>query len=589
MRVARTIRLKLALALLLLVVGVAPAAAQGITARARVTTQSVFVGQPVRLQIQISGSETPDKPDLSKLAGFRVKEAGGGSNSRRSVSIVNGRRTENVQLGYVFNYDLRATRQGRLMIPAITVTADGRTTRTQPLVINAQKPSETENYKLRVNLSRTTAYIGEQIVLEGIFYFSGEVAETQISIPAAEHEAFESFDLEQAQGANKVEQLEGKQFRTGRVRKVLVPLRAGNFVFEPATLSFRGQDGVETVRDFFGRQVRQAKFRNFVIPSNPLNLTIKPLPAAGRPVNFTGHVGEFSLNVQASPTEVNVGDPITLNIAVTGPALLEPVKLPGLHAQESLTADFKVPSEIEDGSINGNFKIFTQTVRALREDVSVIPPIELAYFDTAKGTYEVARSEAIPITVRATRIVTAGDAEGLGPVTGPKQEIQAWMQGIAHNYSGAEVLAKQVLGFTGLVSPGRLALIAVPPLAYSVLFGFVAMQRRRLANPEMIRARKALGAFSRNVAEADGTERILAVFRRFLGDKLSLSSEALTFRDVEAPLTEKGVAAGSLEEINNLFTAGEASRFAGGGGGEDVGELRDRVAGLVKELEKTLR
>ncbi|NIP98723.1 MAG: protein BatD, partial [Akkermansiaceae bacterium] len=73
---------------------------------------------------------------------------------------------------------------------------------------------------------------------------------------------------------------------------------------------------------------------------------------------------------------VNVGDPITLNIALSGPAFLEPVDLPPLDRQESLTRDFKVPTEIEEGSVDGNFKVFTQTVRALRDDVKAVPPIE---------------------------------------------------------------------------------------------------------------------------------------------------------------------------------------------------------------------
>ena len=87
--------------------------------------------------------------------------------------------------------------------------------------------------------------------------------------------------------------------------------------------------------------------------------------------------------MQASPTEVNVGDPITLNISVTGPPLLDAVELPALAGQESLTRDFKVPSEIEDGDGERQLQGVHPDVRALREDVTAVPPIELPYFDTA--------------------------------------------------------------------------------------------------------------------------------------------------------------------------------------------------------------
>ena len=84
------------------------------------------------------------------------------------------------------------------------------------------------------------------------------------------------------------------------------------------------------------------------------------------------------------------------------------------------------------------------------------------------------------------------------------------------------------------------------------------------------------------------SEEILGAFRGFLGDKLSLSSEALTFRDVESRLREKGVTDEQLAVAKDLFTAGEASRFAGGGGSDDAAELRRKATGLAKELEKTL-
>ena len=565
------------------------AAPQNITARAGVSSQSIFIGEPIQYQIQVSGSETPDQPDLSVVTDFYVKFTGGGSNSSRSISIINGRRSENVQLGYVFNYELRAKQEGRLAIPAVAVTANGQTTHTQAIVLNAQKPSETENFKLRLNLSKEQAYVGEQIVLEAIFYFRGNVDDTKLSIPIIEHPDFKVYDLEDRKAANKTEILDGQQFQTGRVRKVLVPLNPGKFPLEPATLSFRGQDGFQISRDFFGRRVKQAKIKNFVIPSNTFNLEILPLPTIGKPASFAGHVGDYSLNVQASPTEVNVGDPITLNIAITGPALLDPVKLPALNKQENLTRDFKIPGEIEDGTINGSFKTFTQTVRALRDDITSIPSIKLSYFNTTKGQYQVVESLPIPIKVRATRILTAGDAEGLSPVAGAGQEVQSWMQGIAHNYSDLGLLENQPLGFTGLLSPSRLFLIVVPPLAYTTLLSFLIFKRQKTANPEKFRARRALTHFNRNLAEAGNTEELLTLFRTFLGDKLSLSPSAITYRDVENRLREKNVDDSALETANRLFTAGEASQFSGVNSHDSVDELRVQAADLAKQLDRDLR
>ena len=563
-------------------------AQQALTARAALGGNDVYVGEPIRFQIQVSGSETPERPDLAALKDFAVEFTGGGTNSRTSMTVINGQVTKNVQLGYIFNYELRATREGRLNIPAIQVKADGRSARTQPLTLVARRPTETGDFKLRLALSKERVFVGEQLVMEAIFYFRSNVSEPRLTIPLLESDAFEVYDLESGNG-RQLEVLDGKQFNTMRVRKVIVPKRAGSFPGEPATLSFRGQDGTEIAEDFFGRRVRQAKYRTFVIPSNEVALTVDPLPRDGQPANFAGHVGEFALSVLASPTEVNVGDPITLNISVAGPPLLDPVKLPALDGQESLTRDFKVPAEIEEGTVNGSFKVFTQTVRALRDDVVRVPPIELAYFDTATRSYKVARSEPVPIVVRPTRILTAGDVEGATPLGTVKQEIQSWTRGIAYNYTGADLLATPALGFSGLLAPTRLAFVAGPPVAYLLLWLAVTTVRRRNADPEALRSRRALGMFSQAIGGAGTPEEVLAAFRGFLGDKLSMTSEALTFADVRGSLAAAGVTDDDLAVIKRLFTAGEASRFAGGSGAGETDELRMQAGRLARELDKLLR
>src|SRR5262245_6018297 len=41
-------------------------------------------------------------------------------------------------------------------------------------------------------------------------------------------------------------------------------------------------------------------------------------PVAGRPEDFSGLVGVYRISSSASPTEVNVEDPLTLTVRITG-------------------------------------------------------------------------------------------------------------------------------------------------------------------------------------------------------------------------------------------------------------------------------
>ena len=54
--------------------------------------------------------------------------------------------------------------------------------------------------------------------------------------------------------------------------------------------------------------------------SRPVRLSIKPVPAEGRPAEFLGGVGPFTLKAEAVPATVRVGQELEYRITVTGPA-----------------------------------------------------------------------------------------------------------------------------------------------------------------------------------------------------------------------------------------------------------------------------
>ena len=169
---------------------------------------------------------------------------------------------------------------------------------------------------------------------------------------------------------------------------------------------FGDRFGDDFFSDFFNRG-SQGVYRKKVIESNALSLKVLDVPEEGKPENFAGHIGTYRIYAQASPTEVNVGDPITLQVALSGPVYLNHVTLPPLGEQKALSKDFKIPDERAAGkTVGGSKKVFTQTIRAMRQSVDEIPAIELPYFDTETAQYRIAKTEPIPIHVRPTKIVT---------------------------------------------------------------------------------------------------------------------------------------------------------------------------------------
>jgi hypothetical protein len=287
-----------------------------------------------------------------------------------------------------------------------------------------------------------------------------------------------------------------------------------------------------------------------------------------------------------------VGDPITLNVELSGPAYLDHVALPPLTGQPALARDFRIPEEMAEGKVAGGHKVFTQTLRALRSDVTEIPAIELPYFDTESGAYRTARSEPIPLKVSEARIVTAADAEGVEPPPAAGGSLEAWTRGIAHNYEDAGLLVDQSRGPDAWVrSTFWVAFLAAPPGAYVVLLTGAIWVRRRRSDPSAARRRRAFSRAARVLRRADGSEeRILDALRQYFSDKFSFPGAAVTVADVRDRLTARGLDDETTRRVEQLFETCEAGRYAGHAlSGTDRAALAGDALKLLGLVERGLK
>lgn len=603
------------------------AGAEQLRADAAVERNNVFVGEPFIFQIQVRGSENPEKPDIKGISGFEVKFQGGQQNSSTSVTIVNGRVTRNVKKGYFFSYQLTPKHAGRFTIPAINVNADGRVVQTRPVGINIQKPVSTDDFKLRLNVSKSECYVGEPVTLTFTWYIGKDVRGFNFTLPLLENDTFHFADPERDTSSGKKYyriplgdghvigekgqgRFMGKEYATITFQKILIPKQAGIVTIEPATVvcealsgysSRSGSFGNDLFSDFFkddflGRGQRK-RYRKVVVPSNSLKLAISELPLDKRPEGFDGHVGEYRIRASATPTSVSVGDPITLTITLSGSEYLEHISLPPLGKQKALAENFKIPDERAVGEISGRSKVFIQTIRALTSDLTHIPPIELSYFNTRSKKYEITSTEPIPLEVKTARVVTALDAEGISPTASTRTHVETWARGIAYNYEDMSVIENQWFRpLSWLKSPLWISLIGLPPLIYLILMSGTIIIRKRNADPLATQARKAYGTLIHDLQKAGKTdseqktcELILDAFRKYLGHKLRITGGAITFDDVRMNLFEKGINEDSLLKLKDLFDKCEAGRYAGTSNLSDISSLVSLSINLAKDFQKRLK
>lgn len=612
-------------ALTLLILGmVSQPSLAAVTVSAVVEHQQVYVGESFILQIQVEGDDSPERPDLSALQDFTVTPQGGQKNNSSSVSIINGHMSQTSHHGYVFNYALIPRKAGHLTIPELEIKTGSGSYFTMPVTIVATPPEETSDFKLRLGLAKKSCYVGEPVKLTITWYIGKDVQGFNFNLPILDDERFSvradpaapskanndnllAIPLGKGQVVAQKSHgtLNGRDFLTVSFSRILVPLVPGKLALPEATVSAKAFAGRKTHGNsydpfnnffndgFFGRS--RDIYRTVVVPSDTPTLTVLPLPELGKPANFNGLVGDYSLLATASPTQVKIGDPITLTIQVAG-SYANNVSLPPLQDQLP-TADFKVPVEMAPGVGEGMLKTFTQTVRARRAGIKEIPALSLSFFNSKSGKYETVKSKAIPLKVSGNRVVTAQDAEGGGGGGITKKDIHGAKGGINYNYEDQDALVNQ--DGNSLPKPDSfyaVALVGGPALLYALCFLTIQIIRARRRDPARRKSRQAYSAMrtTLNVLEDESDSRrscelLSEALKNYMSAKLKLNSAVLSYADVEPILVDKGVERETMEKLKGLLAQCEAGQYAGGMTVGQTGNLLAMAEDVVRTLESKLK
>jgi hypothetical protein len=185
----------------------------------------------------------------------------------------------------------------------------------------------------------------------------------------------------------------------------------GNLTLKPASQMVNLMVGTSGFGLFAQPTVEQR-----AIESEPLALTIKPLPAA--PLGFNGAVGEFGFVSKVVPVNAAVGEPVTWTLELAGTGNWPDIT--GLPERE-VSNDFQVVQPKSKRAMKEG-SLFEGT---LTEDVVLVPtkpgtyrlaPVRFTYFDTRSGSYKTVASEPVTVTITAGSAPVQAPAGSGAPV-----------------------------------------------------------------------------------------------------------------------------------------------------------------------------
>lgn len=559
--------------------------------RAEVNNDQVEMGEVVEVYVSIVNPKQASAPAPPNTRDFDIRISPNPPTVSNNISIINGRTTQ--QSTYTYRYTARPLRAGNLVIPPFRYQEAGKAFSSRPITISVGRAVSGPWVLCEIVAGKKTVFIGQPVDLTLSIY-----------IRQFQQAGFGTMNLNDmwklqdgatslgvfADGtvAPQVQQVRRnddsgvpRDFYRYDVMTTIYPNKSGPL--DLGRIEFIYNYPVQLGRNLFGYSVERSR-QVIGAPKMP-ELVVKPIPTEGRPPDYSGAIGEYSIITSAKPTDVPVGDPITLTMLVRGQGSLDRLTAPKLDRVDNLTRDFEVSGDVPAGEIVGDRKQFVLTIRPLRESVKVIPAIPFSYFNPKSERFETSLSRPIAISVRpAQRLAMPDSAQGgASPGAGVLAPLVETTEGLLANFDNPdEILASQS---TSLGPLAWIVLLAMPA-AYLVTW-FVHRRSERYRHNQALRRRSMALATAKKALSANGESAsgdIRAALLGYVADCCNVPAGGLTRNDAVRLAREKGV---NDDLVSRLDETLENLEFAQYGGGDSAVRNGAAVAAqLVSELDR---
>jgi BatD DUF11 like domain len=583
------------------------------TVTAVLSDSNTVVGQPIQLQIKVTGSSSARPPGQIEVEGLEIRYSG-------QSQLLEG---HNFQFTYsfVYNYTVMPMKAGSFKIPPQMVEAGGSALHTPELTLQVADSGSTQSPRsssrssgaidpskivfAELMLSKTTAYVGEMIPAVLRVGVSIRTPPESLDPPEISGQGFTAEKMRDQKST--IETIDGKTFQVFTWKTALSPARSGKIEVGPVQLNAvvrmprNPSRNSQMPRDlfdpndpfmdnffpdpFFAPSVPQPiRFR-----SDAVTLSVKALPP-GAPADFGGAVGNFTLAAEAKPKSAQIGDPFTVTATITGRGNFDRVTAPTFEDERGWhkyppSSEFKQDDEV---GISGTKKF--ETVLSANEGKDKIPAQLFTYFDPAKEQYVTLRAEPIPVHVEGgaaprTTPAAAPQAAANAPSAAPRTATQ---QEIIHQLTE---LPAETQSFTPLFARRTFWLAQLIPLL--ALLGLIAW-RIRLAhlNNRELQRREAIqheaAALQRSLRHDD-----IAAEDYFSRASRAVQLKTALLQNVDPNSVDADVAASAFRmdeatrlRLRRLFEKSDEARYSGAGNGIRLlpAEARNEVLELIDNL-----
>ncbi|WP_158991890.1 BatD family protein [Mucilaginibacter sp. L196] len=565
---------------------------------------NVGVGEQFEVDFTINAGGThytqPDFHDFQVLSGPNISS---------SFASINGVSTMSISYGYI----LTATKEGTFTIDEAAIVLNGHTLTTNSIKIKvkgqappqqaqqAQAAAPDDNPKVdtkdlskqifvRAVTDKTRAYVGEQIKVYYKIYTRVGILGGQPD-KAPDLNGFWNQDV-QSKGQNtwKSEVYKGIRYNVTTVKQsMLFPQHAGDLTIDPLAITFMVELRLPS-RNVLDDMYGNVKDLKYSAKSQPITIHAIALPTAGKPADFTGAVGNYTVYSDVDKRELKANETLNYTIDISGTGNLNLINSPKIappvdvEKYDPKTNDHIV---VDSNGVSGS-RQFSYLLIPRHQGNFTLNPVEFTFFNPSTQKYVTIPTK--PFTIK----VDKGDAQANVPAfnSSEQQDIKLLGSDIRYIKTTSADEFKDGEGFYNSALYYILLLLG-PVLFIGALFyrrwmteynsDIVRVRSReasRMAAKHLAFAQKELTAGNR----AAFYDAVAKGLYGYLSDKLNIPVSDLNKENIITQLQARKLDSAIITQLVDTMDLCEMARFAPVTGISEQ-QVFDKAKNTINEIE----
>lgn len=574
---------------------------------------AVVVGDQFRLSYTVTTQKVKDFRAPS-IKGFDVL-MGPSRSQQSSTQIVNGNVTSTSSI--TFTYILMANTAGEYTIGGASIVADGNQMVSNSLKIkvlpqdqngnggqggsSAHSSSGTsvsdQDLFITATASKTNVFEQEAFVLTYKIY----TRESNLQLNNAklpDFKGFHSQEIEMTTNARWTpEHYRGRNYYTTVYRQfVLFPQQSGKLYIDPAQFQMTIGKPVQSDDPFDaffngGSNVIEIK-KSIATPKIAIN--VSPLPA-GKPADFSGGVGEFTVSSSINSQELKTNDAITIKLVISGTGNLKLISNPEIKFPEDFEVyDPKVDNQVRltREGLTGN-RVIEYLAIPRHAGTYKIPGVSFSYFDIRSKSYKTLKTEEYVVNIEKG----AGNADQVIANFTNKEDLKVLGEDIRYIKQNEVTLQPKGSFFYGSMSYWLFYII--PALAFIIFFIIYRKQAAENANVAKVRTKKANKVATKRMKLAGKLlsenkkdafyDEVLKALWGYISDKLNIPVSRLSKDNIEEKLRNHGVSEELIKDFLNALNDCEFARFAPGDESQAMDKVYASSIEVISKMENSIK